>query len=102
MVRDSIFLSGWEYNRVLSENPFLPRNSGLPAEVLWNGAAPFWLFRKVYCTKEAFDIEKTCDERLQWATGWIFQKLKREGLIEPVDLAKMAREDDSFAAKMTT
>ena len=36
----NIYLSGWEYNRLLSKDPTEPRISALPAEILWNGAAP--------------------------------------------------------------
>ncbi len=53
MATDSIFLSGWEYNRVLRSDPFQSVTSGLPAQALWNGSAQFWMFKDVYCTKES-------------------------------------------------
>jgi hypothetical protein len=84
---NSIYLSGWEYNRVLQDDPTAARNSALPAEVLWNGSAQFWLFEKVYCTKEALENERAGGERLGWVSGRIFSELAEgpDRVIEPLD-----------------
>jgi hypothetical protein len=97
----SIFLSGWEYNRVLSDNPFAPRNSALPAQVLWNGGSQFWLFEKVYCTKEALEGDVSSYERFNWTTGYIFSDLVRRGVIETIDIAELANSDSLLKHKMT-
>jgi len=74
-VRDGIYLSGWEYNRLLQRDPIARRNSALPAEIPWNGAAPLWLFRNVFCTQEGIDNEWRAYELLGWPTGRIFTEL---------------------------
>lgn len=86
--RNAVFLSGWEYNRLLQEDPFLPRNSALPGELLWHGAAHFWLFEKVYCTTDALDNERSAGDRLGWTTGKIFAELATgpDRFIYPIDL----------------
>ena len=81
----STYLSGWEYNRILQVDPLVPRNSALPTEVLWNGAAPFWLFRTVYCTQEALANEQAGHDILGWTSGEIFDELVRRGYLEPLD-----------------
>ena len=85
MAINSVYLSGWEYNRLLGNDPTAPRNSALPAEVLWNGAAEFWMFEKVYCTKESLDCERSCFKVLEWPTGRAFVELASRGFLVPVD-----------------
>ena len=75
---NSVYLSGWEYNRLLQSEPWQPRNSALPGEVLWNGSAQFWLFENIYCTKEALDNENVAGQELNWATGKIFTELSED------------------------
>jgi hypothetical protein len=89
----SLFLSGWEYNRVLFEDPFKAHSSGLPAQVLWNGSSQFWLFEKVYCTKEALDGDFAGYEALDWSTGRIFKDLERRGFLEAVDISERSTKD---------
>jgi len=93
MASDSIFLSGWEYNRVLAPEPTTPCSSALPASVLWSGCAQFWLFKNVYCTVEAFNGDYANYENLGWTSGYIFGELKRRGFLKPVDLLALCQED---------
>lgn len=73
---DSVYLSGWEYNRLLDDDPVLShRNTALPGDILWNGAAQLWLFQNIYCTAESLDNERAAGERLGWTTGKIFSEL---------------------------
>jgi hypothetical protein len=90
MARKAIYLSGWEYNRLLREDPTTPVTSGLPAEALWNGSAQFWLFEKVYCTKESLDGDLAGAHELGWTTGRIFEDLARRGFLEPVSWRELA------------
>lgn len=92
MSKNGIYLSGWEYNRVLKKNPLSSQQSALPAEALWNGGAQFWLFEHVYCTKEALDGEIAAAETLGWATGKIFQDLQRRGFLEAFDWKDIKRD----------
>lgn len=77
-----------EYNRLLQIDPLIPRNSALPAEALWNGAAQFWLFERVYCTKEALDNEYCATNELGWATGKIYKELQSREILVPIDWKK--------------
>src|SRR5689334_5038044 len=99
MAMSSIFLSGWEYNRLLDDNPLKPQSSGLPAEILWQGSSQFWLFEKVYCTKEALEGEDAGWEELSWSTGYIFRDLERRGFIEAVDISSRAAGDPVLKKK---
>lgn len=72
---NGIYLPGWEYNRALADEPCEPRNSALPGALLWDGAAPLWMFEKVYCTKDSLDNELLAAEELGWATSRIFGQL---------------------------
>ena len=94
MSKDTIFLSGWEYNRILAESPFQNLASALPAQCLWNGSAQFWLFDKVYCFKEAFDVEVACYDALGWTTGRIFQDLKSRGFLEVKRWEELVADDE--------
>lgn len=89
----SVYLTGWEYNRVAAANPLDPVVSGLPAQCLWEGAAQFFLFEKVYCTKESFEGELAAADDLGWTTGYIFKKLKDEGILHPVDLQEVTKNN---------
>lgn len=83
---NSIYLSGWEYNRLLQDDPLEPRNSSLPGDIFWNGGAQLWMFENVYCTKESLDEEKRCAEVQGWTTAKIFQELEeKEGILKSVD-----------------
>ena len=88
MARSKIFLSGWEYNPLLSNNPLAPRSSGLPAQVLWDGTAQFWLFEKVLCSKESLDGDMAASQALGWSTGDIFDNLRVRGFLKPVTLSE--------------
>ena len=100
MARKAIYLSGWEYNRLRFEDPATPANSGLPAEALWNGAAQFWLFEKVYCTKESLDGEKSGWDELGWTTGEIFLDLERRKILETVDWSRLTSESELLRAEL--
>jgi hypothetical protein len=82
---EGVYLSGWEYNRLLGSSPFTPRISALPSEVLWNGGAHLWLFKNVWCTKESLANEMAADEIMGWRTGRIFTELASEGVLRPLD-----------------
>ncbi|NBM17972.1 hypothetical protein [Streptomyces sp. GC420] len=87
---NGIYLPGWEYNRALAQDPCEPRNSALPGALLWNGAAPLWMFEKVYCTKESLDNELLAAQEVGWATSRIFGQLASGvgdsgPILEPVD-----------------
>ncbi len=100
MALDSIFLSGWEYNRVLAPTPTTPLVSGLPAPVLWSGGAQFWLFKNVYCTVEAFNGDYAAYQDLGWSTGFIFAELKRLGFVKTVDLQALVDDDAQIRTKL--
>lgn len=87
---NGIYLPGWEYNRLLSENPLEPRNSALPGAVFWNGSAPLWMFEKIYCIQESLENERFASQEIGWATSQIFVQmaagLESEGpILETVD-----------------
>jgi hypothetical protein len=87
---NGIYLPGWEHNRLLGDDPFERRNSALPGAVFWDGAAPLWMFEKVYCTKESLENERFAAERLGWATSTVFERLAGDlsgdgAILEPVD-----------------
>lgn len=81
----SVYLSGWEYNRLLQHSAIAPRTSALPAASLWRGAHQFWLFRNVLCTAESLENECDAADALGWATGAIFRELVSEGIVQSVD-----------------
>ena len=93
MKRNSIFLSGWEYNRILQNRPTASRQSALPAESLWNGGAQFWLFENVYCTEESLKGEIAASETLGWATGNIFQDLIKRGFLKTYKWENLKKDD---------
>ncbi|MEU0344142.1 MULTISPECIES: hypothetical protein [Streptomyces] len=83
--RSSVYLSGWEYNRLLQVDPTAPRISALPASILWNGSHQLWMFEQVYCTRESFENEIEATERLGWVNGTVLRDLQREGILRTVD-----------------
>ena len=88
----AVYLSGWEYNRLLQSDPTQPRNSALPASILWNGAHQLWMFEKLYCTKESFDNEVKATDRLGWVNGHILRDLAKEQILETVDWCTLPTE----------
>src|SRR5437763_744756 len=92
MPKNAIYLSGWEYNRTLQVDPLTAVQSALPAQAFWNGAAQFWLFEKVYCTRESFQGEVEALEALGWTSGYILKDLHRRGFLQIFDW-KTLRED---------
>jgi hypothetical protein len=87
-VIDSLYLSGWEYNRLLSDDPMSPRNSAIPASILWHGAHQLWMFKNVYVTKEAWDNECYATEELGWIMGDVLSDLHRDGFVTILDWAE--------------
>jgi len=92
MPKDSIYLSGWEYNRLLEEDPTEPRPSMLPGSALWNGGAQFWLFQNVYCTKESLDAEIRASEAVGFITGKIWQELHKREFLKTFDWKELIKE----------
>lgn len=82
---ESVYLSGWEYNRLLQQSATKPRTSALPSASLWRGAHQFWLFKHVMCTAESIENECDAADALGWATGAIFRELISEGIVQSVD-----------------
>jgi len=93
MARSAIFLSGWEYNRILEVEPDKPKVSALPARALWEGASQFWLFSTVYCTRESLLGEIAASEDLGWATGYIFDDLRRRGFLKTFEWRSLREEN---------
>ena len=83
----SVYLTGWEFNRLLGEDPIAPRLSCLPAATLWDGSALFWMFETVYCTSESLDGETYSARDLGWPSGQIFLDLENLGILKRVDWA---------------
>ena len=92
MPKDSIYLSGWEYNRLLEEDPAEPQPTMLPGAALWNGGAQFWLFQQVYCTKESLDAEIRASEAVGFITGKIWQELHKRGFLKTFDWKELKKE----------
>ncbi len=83
------YLSGWEYNRLLQEDPVQPRTSALPTAALWQGAHQFWMFRAVLCTAESIENECAAADSVGWATGTIVRDLVADGIVESVDWSSL-------------
>ncbi|SED01248.1 hypothetical protein SAMN05216482_5565 [Streptomyces sp. PAN_FS17] len=83
--RSSVYLSGWEYNRLLQADPTRPRISALPASILWNGSHQLWMFEQVYCARESFENEIEATDRLGWVNGTVLRDLQHEGILRTVD-----------------
>lgn len=100
MPLNSIYLSGWEYNRVLANKPSDPWPTMLPAEALWNGGAQFWLFENVYCTKDAFEAEVLASETLGFASGRIWQDMLERGFVKLIDWNAIEMDSPNTYAAM--
>jgi hypothetical protein len=85
LVVNALYLSGWEYNRFLSDDPTVPRNSALPSSILWNGAHQLWMFEHVYVTQEAWHNERYATEELGWIMGDVLSDLRDEGVVKILD-----------------
>lgn len=83
--RSSVYLSGWEYNRLLQADPTAPRISALPASILWNGSHQLWMFENIYCARESFENEIEATDRLGWVNGTVLRDLYDEGILKTVD-----------------
>jgi hypothetical protein len=83
--RSAVYLSGWEYNRLLSPDPTVPRNSALPGSIFWSGSHQLWMFETVYCGQDSFENEVAATERLGWTTGEILRDLVKQGILRTVD-----------------
>ena len=93
MPKDAIYLSGWEYNRLLQNDPTEPCQTMLPGAALWNGGAQFWLFRKVYCTKESLEAEIFASEATGcFVMGKIWQELHERDFLQTFDWKDLKKE----------
>jgi len=88
----SVFLSGWEYNRLLHEDVTAPRNSALPAAILWAGGHQLWMFETVYCSADSFLNEVAATDQLGWVMGEILRDLVKEGVLRTVDWSVLGPE----------
>jgi hypothetical protein len=89
---NSLYLSGWEYNRLLSDDPTSARNSAIPASILWNGAHQLWMFEHVYVTREAWLNERHATEELGWVMGEVLETLKDENVVRTLDWSEFDAE----------
>jgi hypothetical protein len=81
-----VYLTGWEYNRFLSKDgPTRPRNSALPAAILWKGAHQLWMFEHIYVTREASANEQHATEELGWIMGDVLTWMSEEDALRLVD-----------------
>lgn len=96
----TIYLSGWEYNRVIRKSPLEPVASGLPAQIPWNGAAQLWMYETTYCTKEALLGDLAAYEEIGWTTGRIFADLTRRGFLTPLDWAEEVKKDPTLESDL--
>ena len=90
--RASVYLSGWEYNRVLQADPTEPRISALPASILWHGSHQLWMFENVFCTRESFENEVEATDILDWVNGTVLRDLADEGILKTVDWGQLPIE----------
>ena len=90
--RNSVYLSGWEYNRLLQKDPTQPRVSALPASILWNGSHQLWMFEYVYCARESYENEVEATDRLGWVNGQVLRDLTAEGILKTVDWKELPVE----------
>jgi hypothetical protein len=89
---ENVYLSGWEYNRLLQATPTTPRVSAVPAATLWSGAHQFWLFKQVLCTSDSLQNERAASDALGWATGSILDDMVSEGIVRSIDWTKLPEE----------
>jgi hypothetical protein len=90
--RSSVYLSGWEHNRLLQRDPTQPRISALPAAILWNGSHQLWMFETVYCSKESFENEVEATDRLGWVNGRVLRDLYDQDVFQTIDWASLPVE----------
>jgi hypothetical protein len=90
--RTSVYLSGWEYNRLLQKDPAQTRVSALPASILWNGSHQLWMFENVFCTRESFENEVEATDILGWVNGTVLRDLADEGVLKTVDWQELPVE----------
>jgi hypothetical protein len=90
--RNSVYLSGWEYNRLLQRDPTEPRVSALPASILWNGSHQLWMFEHIYCARESYENEVEATDRLGWVNGNVLRDLTAEGVLKTVDWKELPVE----------
>jgi len=90
--RTSVYLSGWEYNRLLQEDPTEPKVSALPASILWNGSHQLWMFENIFCARESFENETEATDLLGWVNGTVLRDLAAEGILKTVDWATLPAE----------
>jgi hypothetical protein len=95
MARDSIFITGWEYNRLLNRNAFTASQSALPGSAIWDGGAHFWLYKHVWCTEESFQGERESTEAIGHVQGEIYGWLLQKGFLKTYQWSKL--EDDAPA-----
>jgi len=89
---NSIFLSGWEYNLLLSDEPgSLDMPSGLPAKALWETGAVFWLFENVHCTKPSLECDIDSMTALGWTSPKIFSDLNEDDILLPLQLTEVEK-----------
>lgn len=81
----SVYISGWEYNRLLQDDPTQPRNSALPASILWSGSHQLWMFETIYCSRESFLNEVEATDQLGWVNGEVLRDLAKEGAVKTID-----------------
>lgn len=90
--RSSVYLSGWEYNRLLQPDPAQPRNSALPAATLWNGSHQLWMFETIYCAHESFENEIEATDRLGWVNGLVLRELHKQDAFKTIDWVSLPGE----------
>ncbi|MFC1591216.1 hypothetical protein ACFL43_01700 [Thermodesulfobacteriota bacterium] len=100
MAKNSMFLSGWEYNRVLNPDPFAPMVSGLPTQALWDGCAQFWMFEDVYCTTESLSGDLDASKALKWQSGYLFDDLRHRGFLKPINLKEYVSDKPALTKQI--
>lgn len=97
----NVYVSGWEYNRLLQPDLLAPRISALPIASLWRGAHQFWMFEHVICTRESVENELAAADALNWTSGHIVRDLLAEGILKQVDWSRDLNSDvqDQMIAK---
>jgi hypothetical protein len=93
MAKNSIYLTGWEYNRLLVDDPTKPLPSALPGAVLWDGGFQFWMFENAFCTRESLECEIRATDVMGFGQGQIFRDLQRRGFLKPFDWADLKRDE---------
>jgi hypothetical protein len=85
-----VYLSGWEYNRLLQPNPCQPASSALPASLLWSGSHQLWMFETIYCARESYENEVEATDRLGWIMGEVLRDLSGSaGAVKTIDFGAL-------------